>query len=71
MISLTRFNRQVFLLNGLLVEQVEALPDTTITLVNGKKIVVLDDIDDVKLKLLQFYQTIGVIAAYKDHTTEG
>ncbi len=71
MISLIRLNRNEFLLNALLIEQVEAFPDTTITLVNGKKIVVLDTMDDVMLKINQFYKSIGLVAMYKDRQTEG
>lgn len=71
MIELLRLNSRPFLLNALLIEQVEAFPDTTITLVNGKKIVVLDKMDDVMLKINQFYQSIGLVAMYKDRDMGG
>lgn len=65
MIELTRFNKQKFLLNAFIIEQVEALPDTTITLMGGKKIVVLDKYDDVWQRINQFYEQVGLMAVYK------
>ena len=65
MIELTRFNKQKFLLNAFIIEQVESLPDTTITLVGGKKIVVLDDYDDVWKRMNQFYEQVGLLAINK------
>ncbi|WP_096199367.1 flagellar FlbD family protein [Bacillus sp. FJAT-45350] len=71
MIELIRLNGRPFLLNALLIEQVEAFPDTTISLINGKKIVVLDTIDDVMLKINQLYSTFGLTAIYKDKDAGG
>lgn len=65
MIELMRLNHKPFLLNALLIEKVEALPDTTITLLNGKKIVVLDSLEDVKKKINEFYQSVGLVSIYK------
>ncbi len=58
------------MLNSLLIEQVETFPDTTITLTNGKKIVVLDSIEDVKRKINTFYQSIGLTAGFQLEDTE-
>lgn len=66
MIELTRINGQTFLLNVLLIEQIEALPDTTITLINGKKIVLRDPIDDVKMRVNDLFKQIGLIGIHKD-----
>ncbi|MBU8907005.1 flagellar FlbD family protein [Desertibacillus haloalkaliphilus] len=66
MITLTRLNGQKFLLNALLIEQVQSFPDTTITLTNGNKIVVLDSEEDVMLKINNLYKSIGLIAIDKD-----
>lgn len=71
MIELNRLNNRPFLLNALLIEQVEAFPDTTITLLNGKKIVVLDPLEDVKLKINQFYQSVGLVSIYKEKDAGG
>lgn len=61
MIQLTKLNGQSFLLNALLIEKIESLPDTTITLVSGKKYIVKDNEDSVREKISQFYQEVGII----------
>lgn len=47
MISLTRLNGQPFVLNALLIETVEATPDTLITLTTGKKYMVQEEVPQV------------------------
>ncbi|ADC48098.1 motility related protein [Alkalihalophilus pseudofirmus OF4] len=49
----------------MLIEQIEAFPDTTITLVSGKKIVVKNDIKEVYSLINQRYKEIGLISIYK------
>ncbi|WP_240375316.1 flagellar FlbD family protein [Bacillus piscicola] len=61
MIELTKLNGQVFLLSAPLIEQVEALPDTTITLINGKKMVVKESKQEVRDLANAFYRRIGLI----------
>lgn len=58
MILVTRFNQQKYYLNPLLVETIEATPDTMITLFTGKKLLVKESPDDVIEKINQFYQTV-------------
>jgi len=74
MIQLTRLNNQLFVLNALYIEQVQAFPDTTITLTNGKKIVVKDDVKQVEEKVIHFYKKIGLASTMmgvKDELEEG
>jgi flagellar protein FlbD len=47
MIRLTRLSGSVFALNSDLIERVDATPDTVVTLVDGKKYVVTESLDDV------------------------
>lgn len=70
MIELIRLNGQPFLLNATLIEQIEALPDTTITLQSGKKIVVRNDIEDVKARANEQFAKIGLLAN-RDRDVEG
>lgn len=56
MIELTRLNGKKFLLNAELVETVEALPDTTLRLTNGKTYVVKEDCQSVLNALLGYRQ---------------
>ena len=60
MIELTRLNEEKFTLNALMVEQVESLPDTTITLLNGKKMVVKEEQRKVIQSIIEFYKMIGL-----------
>ncbi len=66
MIKLSRLNGQSFMLNAIYIEQVQSFPDTTITLANGKKIVVLEEEVDVMLKVIKFYKDIGIVRLIND-----
>jgi flagellar protein FlbD len=55
MIRLTRLNGQVFVLNAELIRYVETLPDTSITLTDGDRLVVRESLNDV-LRLALEYQ---------------
>lgn len=61
MIELERLNGEKFMLNALMIEQIQSHPDTTITLYNGKKLVVKTDEQEVVEKIMAYYQTIGLI----------
>lgn len=61
MIELIRLNDTTFLLNPMMIEQVQSYPDTTITLVNGKKIIVKNSESEVKMLCMDFYQKLGLI----------
>lgn len=60
MIQLKRLNGDVFSLNVFKIEHMQSYPDTTITLVNGKKIVVQNDETEVIEKINHFYRQIGL-----------
>jgi flagellar protein FlbD len=61
MIRLTRLNGKEYVVNALLIESMEATPDTMITLVNGKKFVVKESISQVICALTEFYKEINAI----------
>lgn len=48
------------MLNVFKIEQIQSYPDTTITLTNGKKIVVKESEDGVIEKIHAFYKMIGI-----------
>ncbi len=54
MITLSRLNRTQVALNPDLIERVEETPDTVVTLIDGKKILVLEDIDAIIEKIVVF-----------------
>lgn len=60
MIKLERLNGEEFYLNALLIEQVQSHPDTTITLTNGKKIVVKTEETEVVRKMQAYFKKIGL-----------
>ena len=55
MINLTRMNDTTYNLNSDLIEMVEETPDTIITLVSGKKLVVKESREDI-ISLVQSYK---------------
>ncbi|MFZ3587915.1 flagellar FlbD family protein [Bacillus sp. DJP31] len=61
MVKLTRLNGSLFTLNAVYIEQIQSFPDTTITLTNGKKIVVRESEDDVILLVTDFFRQISII----------
>lgn len=61
MIILTRLNGKPFTLNAFYIEQVEAFPDTTITLTNGKKFIVRESTEDVIALVTIFYQKANML----------
>jgi flagellar protein FlbD len=66
MIQLTRLNGEPFTLNALMIEQIQSLPDTTITLTNSKKMVVKEAEGDVIQLITAYYQKIGLQGQLKE-----
>ncbi|OZU90674.1 flagellar protein FlbD [Virgibacillus indicus] len=66
MIQLTRLNGDLFTLNAMMIEQIQSLPDTTITLMNGKKMVVKNPECDVIKLITAYYQKIGLQVSLKE-----
>jgi flagellar protein FlbD len=62
MIRLTRFNGEQFVLNSDQIELLESTPDTVISLLSGKKLVVRESVDEVIALTLDFSRRIHHIA---------
>lgn len=60
MIRVSRLDGKEFVINALLIETVEAVPDTVITLTNGHKYVVRESVDDVIEQVAAFHRRITV-----------
>lgn len=58
MITLTRLNGQKFVVNAELIRTVEALPDTTIKLINGDTIIVLESMVDVVDRAIEYGRSL-------------
>ncbi|CAM3739715.1 flagellar FlbD family protein [Mesobacillus thioparans] len=61
MIKVTKLNGKSFMINSLFIETIEAFPDTTITLTNGRKYVVRESEKDVAILIKEYYQSIGLM----------
>ncbi|SUQ49301.1 hypothetical protein CNEONATC25_03206 [Clostridium neonatale] len=51
-------NQQKFILNADHIEKIEEMPETIITLINGKKYIVLESIDEVKNEVIKYKNKI-------------
>ncbi|EFM39844.1 flagellar protein FlbD [Peptostreptococcaceae bacterium AS15] len=60
MIKLTRLNGDEFVINGDLIEIVDANPDTVITLTSEHKFVVRESIDEVIEKVIEYKRQAGL-----------
>lgn len=56
MIALRRINGSEFILNADFIEAIESTPDTMITLTSGKRIIVLNSVDDIVRKTIKYKQ---------------
>lgn len=63
MISVTRLNGSQMWLNAMMIETVEETPDTYVTLVTGKRIIVLEKAVEVLAMIKEYYTEIGIHAA--------
>ncbi|MDD6794977.1 MAG: flagellar FlbD family protein [Clostridiaceae bacterium] len=58
MIDLTGMDNKEFVLNEDHIEKMEEVPETIITLTNGKKYIVLESIDEVKDEIVRYKRRI-------------
>lgn len=58
MITLSRLDGKEFVLNALLIETVESVPDTVVSLTNGRKYVVRESVEVVLEKAYAFHRRI-------------
>ena len=58
MIRLTRLNGKTYIINSELIEFVESTPDTVITLITGKKVIVRESIDEVVDKTVEYRKKV-------------
>ncbi len=58
MIQLTRLSGQSFVLNAEMIQEIEATPDTIVTLNSGQKIMVKETVDVVWEAVIDYKRTI-------------
>lgn len=58
MIDVTGMNHEKFILNADHIEKIEEVPETIITLTNGRKYIVLESIEDVRSEVIRYKNKI-------------
>lgn len=58
MVEVTRFNKEIIVINADLIEMIEAAPDTVITMTTGKKFVVSETKEEMVDKIVAYKQRI-------------
>ncbi|GGG12350.1 flagellar FlbD family protein [Paenibacillus abyssi] len=72
MIAVTRLNGTTVIVNALLIETIEEVPDTLITLTTGKKYLARESSAELIALIKDYLRTIGVYAAsMRMEQTEG
>ena len=66
MITVTRFDRSEVVINADLIEFVETCPDTHITLVTGKKLLVRETAQEVVARVLDYRRAAGPLLRRPD-----
>lgn len=61
MIKVRKLNGKEYYLNALYIETIEANPDLTLTLTNGKKVVVADDEQALIQSIMDFYRKVNLL----------
>jgi flagellar protein FlbD len=65
MIELTRLNGNLMLLNSDLIKTAEASPDTMLTLINGEKLIVREDLTEVLERVLRYRSRLIAMMAHR------
>jgi len=67
MIELTRLNGRAMVVNSDLIKTAEASPDTMLTLINGEKLIVREEIGEVVEKVLAYRARLLAVVAKRLH----
>jgi len=59
MIRVSRLDGTEFILNAFLIETIEAVPDTVISLTTGRRYVVRESVEDVLARAIAFHRRIA------------
>lgn len=58
MLKLTRLSGEEFLLNPHLLELVETMPDTVVVLTTGRRLVVRESVDSVRMMFMNYQRAL-------------
>ncbi|MBS3977601.1 MAG: flagellar FlbD family protein [Syntrophomonadaceae bacterium] len=59
MIQLTGMDNKVFIINAEMIERLESMPETLITLINGKRVLVQEGIDVVRCRIIDYRRAVN------------
>lgn len=62
MIKVKRLNQEEFYINPSLIQTIEKKPDTMITMINSKKYIVADSIEELLKSITEYYKVAGLIS---------
>lgn len=60
MIEVERLNGSKYFINPHMIESMESLPDLTITMLSGKKVIVKNSPEDIIGKIVDYRKKIGI-----------
>ncbi|MCR5046041.1 MAG: flagellar FlbD family protein [Treponema sp.] len=60
MIEVERLNGTKYFINPHMIESMESLPDLTITMLSGKKVIVRNSPEDIINKIVDYRKRIGI-----------
>lgn len=60
MIKVTRFNHSELIVNADLIEFVERTPDTVITMLTGRKVLVREPVEEVMRRVIAYRRQVGL-----------
>ncbi len=60
MIEVERLNGSKYFINPHMIESMESLPDLTITMLSGKKVIVRNSPEDIINKIVDYRKRIGI-----------
>ncbi|MGB3261787.1 flagellar FlbD family protein [Paenisporosarcina sp.] len=66
MIQLTKLNQTPISINAIYIERIESIPDTVVTLLSGKKVHVLESVEEVTNKMTSYYQKINLLSSLQE-----
>ncbi len=70
MITVHRLNKTELVINASQIETIESTPDTVITLINEKKFIVSESLDEVVNNVIKYHRTIFQ-SAFSGFRSEG
>jgi len=71
MIVVTRFHGSAMALNCDLIERAEATPDTVVTLVDGRRYVIQESVEEIVQKVREFRASVVVLAHHLELAPAG